>query len=47
MTRRLNSSKNDRDMIKWYKQQEFFDIDRLMKIYEWQEYAFEKWGVMQ
>lgn len=45
MTRGLNSSKNDKDMVSWYKQQEFFDIDRLMKIYEWQEYAFEKWGM--
>ena len=39
-----NSSKRANDMIVWYKRQEFFDIDRLMKIYEWQEYAFEKWG---
>lgn len=39
-----NSSKNIKDMITWYKKQDFFDIDRLMKIYEWQEYAFEKWG---
>lgn len=40
-----NSSKCTQDMVAWYKQQEFFDIDRLMKIYEWQEYAFEKWGM--
>lgn len=40
-----NSSKHNKDMVSWYKQQEFFDIDRLMKIYEWQEYAFEKWGL--
>ena len=39
-----NSSKKNKDMVTWYKQQDFFDIDRLMKIYEWQEYAFEKWG---
>ena len=39
-----NSSKCYKDMVEWYKQQKFFDIDRLMKIYEWQEYAFEKWG---
>lgn len=39
-----NTSKHKKDMIIWYKSQPFFDIDRLMKIYEWQEYAFEKWG---
>ena len=44
MLKVLNVSKRDRDMITWYKQKDFFDIDRLMKIYEWQEYAFGKWG---
>lgn len=44
MTKGYNSSKNNKDMVEWYKQQDFFNIDRLMKIYEWQEYAFEKWG---
>lgn len=44
MYRYYNQSKYTNDMITWYKQQDFFDIDRLMKIYEWQEYAFEKWG---
>lgn len=44
MCKTHNSSKHTSDMVTWYKQQEFFDIDRLMKIYEWQEYAFEKWG---
>ena len=44
MTRSYNSSKRTQNMVEWYKQQEFFNIDRLMKIYEWQEYAFEKWG---
>ena len=43
MHKTYNSSKYINDMISWYKQQEFFDIDRLMKIYEWQEYAFEKY----
>lgn len=41
-----NCSKHTNDMVTWYKQQEFFDVDRLMKIYEWQEYAFEKWGII-
>ena len=45
MLKVLNSSKSSNDMVHWYKQQNFFDINRLMKIYEWQEYAFEKWGV--
>lgn len=47
MLKSYNSSKCNKDMITWYKQQEFFNIDRLMKIYEWQEYAFEKWGDKQ
>lgn len=43
MYRRYNSSKMDNDMIEWYMRQDFFDINRLMRIYEWQEYAFKKW----
>ena len=39
-----NFSKNDKDMLEWYKQQSFFSEERLRKIYEWQEYAFNKWG---
>ena len=38
-----NSSKNNKDMIDWYIQQDFFDIDKLLKIYEWIEYAYKKW----
>ena len=45
MLKNLNSSKSSSEMISWYKGQEFFNIDRLMKIYEWQEYAFEKWSL--
>ena len=45
MKLKYNSSKQTEDMITWYKRQEFFDIDKLMKIYEWQEYAFEKYGL--
>lgn len=44
MYKNYNTSKHINDMIAWYKKQDFFDISRLMKIYEWQEYAFEKWG---
>ena len=43
MTRSLNSSKRDKDMLTWYKAQECFDRERLDKIYQWQEYAFNKW----
>ena len=43
MIRTLNSSKCDKDMLTWYKAQECFDRERLDKIYQWQEYAFNKW----
>ena len=43
MTRSLNSSKQDRDMLEWYKEQDCYDLNRLAKIYEWQEYARKKW----
>ena len=43
MTRSLNSSKQDRDMLEWYKEQDCYDPNRLAKIYEWQEYARRKW----
>ncbi len=44
MLRNLNSSKNTNDMLEWYMQQEFFDINRLRKIFEWCDYAFRRWG---
>ena len=44
MLRSLNSSKHDKNMEKWYKEQSFYDPNRLAKIYEWQEYAYNKWG---
>ena len=31
-------------MLNWYQKQEFYSEERLQKIYEWQEYAYEKWG---
>ncbi|MGN0974116.1 MAG: HNH endonuclease [Bacilli bacterium] len=44
MLRNLNSSKNDNIISEWYIKQEFYLEERLNKIYEWQEYAYEKWG---
>ena len=38
-----NSSKQDKDMLEWYRKQDFYDPKRLAKIYEWQEYAIKKW----
>lgn len=43
MKRSYNSSKNNKDMLKWYKEQDFYSEERLNKIYEWQEYAINKW----
>lgn len=40
----LNISKHAKDMEDWYLEQEFFDIDRLLRIYEWMKYAWDKWG---
>ena len=45
MTRSLNSSKNDKDMLEWDREQSFYSEARLAKIYEWQEYARKKWGI--
>ena len=45
MRKGYNSSKNaTENSLNWYKEQEYFDIDRLNKIVEWQIYAYEKWG---
>ena len=43
MLRSLNSSKQDKDMLEWYKEQDFYSEARLAKIYKWQEYARKKW----
>ena len=43
MYRNYNSSKQDKEMIEWYKEQPFYSEDRLKKIYEWQEYAYNKY----
>ena len=39
-----NYSKHNYDMLTWYKKQEFYSEERLRKIYEWIEYAKNKWG---
>ena len=44
MSRSLNSSKNNKEMLSWYKQQDCFDEARLTKIYKWQEYAKAKYS---
>lgn len=44
MCQGYNSSKGTKDMLNWYKEQEFYSEERLQKIYEWQEYAKNKWG---
>ena len=38
-----NFQKNNKNMLEWYLQQEFFNIERLTKIYEWRIYAYWKW----
>ena len=38
-----NYSKHTKNMLDWYLQQEYFDIERLTKIYEWRIYAYWKW----
>lgn len=42
--RTYNSSKGIKDMSEWYKTKEFYSEERLQKILEWQEYAYQKWG---
>ena len=39
-----NYSKNAKNMEDWYMKQDFFDINRLLKIYEWIEYAYNKYN---
>ena len=43
MHRNYNSSKFTNDMLEWYQQQDFYSEERLNKIYEWIEYAKNKW----
>ena len=44
MYKPYNSSKNDKDLLEWYKEQDFYSEERLQKIYEWQEYAYKKYA---
>ena len=40
-----NSSKNSRlSVMNWYKEQEYFNEERLAKIVEWQQYAYDKYA---
>ena len=43
MFKSYNISKHANNMLEWYLQQEYFDINRLTKIYEWRIYAYWKW----
>ena len=43
MLKSYNSSKHDNNMLGWYIKQEYFDIEKLTKIYEWRIYAYWKW----
>lgn len=38
-----NRSKQNKNLLEWYKEQPYYSEDRLQKIYEWQQYAFNKW----
>ena len=42
MDRSLNCSKCDKEMLEWYTKQPFYSHERLLKIYEWQEYVKNK-----
>ena len=44
MNKPYNSSKQDKDMEEWYQEQDFYSEERLQKIYEWQEYAYNKYS---
>ena len=44
MLKEYNRCKNAKNPMEWYKQQEFFDEERLDKIIEWQIYAWNKWA---
>ena len=44
MYRTYNISKHDKDMLEWYQEQDFYSEERLQKIYEWQEYAYNKYS---
>lgn len=41
---KYNSSKGKKSIEDWYPQQEFFSENRLDKIFQWAEYAYNKYG---
>ena len=43
MLKSYNCQKHTKDMEEWYKQQPYFSEERLIKIYQWIEYAYNKW----
>lgn len=47
MYKPYNSSKHDKDIEEWYPQQDYYNEDRLTKINEWKEYAYNKWAKMK
>lgn len=44
MFRSFNSSKGDKNIEEWYRNQDYFNEERLTKIREWQEYAYNKYN---
>ena len=42
--RTFNSSKGTKEMLSWYQEQDYYSDERLQKILEWQEYAYNKWS---
>ena len=47
MVKSLNSSKQDKDMLSWYQEQDCYSEERLAKIREWQEYAYNKYYIKE
>lgn len=43
----LNYSKQDKDLLEWYKEQEFYSEERLNKIYEYIEYMKNKYELKE
>ena len=43
----LNKSKNNKDLLEWYKEQEFYSEERLNKIYEYIEYMKNKYELKE
>ena len=44
MRRPYNCSKQDKNLLEWYKEQDFYSEERLHKIYEWGKYSFKKYA---